>query len=204
MLNICYQMITLAAGSREHTQDAKAKLYGMIDLYRANQEPLSMTQTVSNVGCTRGDATTIGGSEQVLSPNVVRGKGRPPSLRRASRMEKDMRKVKAKEKKTQAKGKRKERDGGDAPILNTQRSLFGHSDMDIANAGHVQVVPESVTFHISGIQIQGTVNQSQESYEKGTRANSDMMEKLKDVILVSNVTQATQNAVGNMLSVKKK
>ncbi|TXG61651.1 hypothetical protein EZV62_013014 [Acer yangbiense] len=133
MLNICYQMITLAAGSREHTQDAKAKLYGMIDLYRANQEPPSMTQTGSNVGCTRGDATTVGGSEQVLSPNVVRGKGRPPSLRKASRMEKDMRKVKAKEKKTQAKGKRKE-------------------------------------------------------YKKGTRANSDTMEKLKDVILVSNVT----------------
>ena len=108
MLNICYQMITLAAGSREHTQDAKTKLYGMIDLYRANQEPPSMTQTGSNVGCTRGDATTVGGSEQVLSPNVVRGKGRPPSLRRASRMEKDMRKVKAKEKTAQQKGKRKE------------------------------------------------------------------------------------------------
>ncbi|KAK1559828.1 hypothetical protein Q3G72_018862 [Acer saccharum] len=149
------------SGSREHTQDAKAKLYGMIDLYRANQEPPSMTQIGSNVGCTRGDATTVGGSEQVLSPNVVRGKGRPPSLRRASRMEKDMRKVKAKEKKTQAKGKRKERDGGDAPILNTQRSLFGHSDMDIANAGHVQAVPESAAFNISGTQIQGTVNQSQ-------------------------------------------
>ena len=101
-------MITLAAGSKEHTQDAKAKLYGMIDLYRANQEPPSMTQTGSNVGCTRGDATTVGGSEQVLSPNVVRGKGRPPSLRRASRMEKDMRKVKAKEKTAQQKGKRKE------------------------------------------------------------------------------------------------
>ena len=101
-------MITFATRSKEHTEDAKAKLYVMVDLYRANQEPPSMTQTGSNVGCTRGDATTVGGSEQVLSPNVVRGKGRPPSLRRASRMEKDMRKVKAKEKKTQAKGKRKE------------------------------------------------------------------------------------------------
>ncbi|KAK0584777.1 hypothetical protein LWI29_018477 [Acer saccharum] len=160
MLNICYQMITLAVGSREHTQDAKAKLYDMIDLYRANQEPPSMTQTGSNVGCARGDATTVGGSEQVLSPNVVRGKGRPSSLRRASRMEKDMRKVKAKEKKAQEKGKRKRcRDGGDAPILNTQRSLFGHSEMDIANAGHVQ----SAAFHTSGTQIQGTVIQSQES-----------------------------------------
>ncbi|KAK1584230.1 hypothetical protein Q3G72_031014 [Acer saccharum] len=146
MLNICYQMITLAVGSREHTQDAKAKLYYIIDLYRANQEPPSMTQTGSNVGCARGDATTVGGSEQVLSPNVVSGKGRPSSLRRASRMEKDMRKVKAKEKKAQEKGKRK-------------RSLFGHSEMDIANAGHVQ----SAAFHTSGTQIQGTVIQSQES-----------------------------------------
>ncbi|KAI9180888.1 hypothetical protein LWI28_009083 [Acer negundo] len=77
-------------GSREHTQDVKAKLYGMIDFYRANQGPSSMTQTGSNVGCTRGDATTVGGSEQVLNPNVVRGKGRPPSLRRTSRMENDM------------------------------------------------------------------------------------------------------------------
>ncbi|KAI9182109.1 hypothetical protein LWI28_022182 [Acer negundo] len=132
-------MITLAARSREHTQDVKSKLYGMIDLYRANQEPPSMTQTSSNVGCTRGDKTTVGGYEQVLNPNVVCGKGRPPSLRRASRIENDMRKVKAKEKKAQEKGKRKERDEGDAPILNTHRSLFGHSDMDIANARHVQL-----------------------------------------------------------------
>ncbi|KAK1584477.1 hypothetical protein Q3G72_033344 [Acer saccharum] len=50
MLNICYQMITLAAGLREHTQDVKAKLYGMIDLYHANQEPPTMTQLGSNVG----------------------------------------------------------------------------------------------------------------------------------------------------------
>ncbi|TXG64276.1 hypothetical protein EZV62_011270 [Acer yangbiense] len=128
-------MITLAVGSKEHTQDAKAKLYGMIDLYRANQEPLSMTQTGSNVGCTRGDATIVGGSGQVRSPNVVRGKGRSPSLRRASRMEKDMRKVKAKAKAKKApeKGKRK------------------------------KAVPENAAFDISGTQIQGTVIQSQES-----------------------------------------
>ncbi|KAK2648296.1 hypothetical protein Ddye_015785 [Dipteronia dyeriana] len=37
-----------------------------------------------------------------------------------------------------------------------------------------------------------------EGYEKGSRANSDMMEKLKDVILVSNLTQAAQNAVNTL------
>ncbi|KAK1550434.1 hypothetical protein Q3G72_018994 [Acer saccharum] len=134
----------------------------MIDLYRANQEPPSMTQTGSNVGCTRGDTTTVGGSGQVRSPNVMHGKCRLPSLRRASRMKKDMRKVKAKAKKAPEKGKRKERDEEDAPILNTQRSLFGHSKIDMANAGHVQAVPENTAFDISGTQIQRTVIQSQE------------------------------------------
>ncbi|XP_042983691.1 protein FAR1-RELATED SEQUENCE 5-like isoform X1 [Carya illinoinensis] len=37
LLNICYQMITHAAGSKEHTEDATKKLYEMIDLYRDNQ-----------------------------------------------------------------------------------------------------------------------------------------------------------------------
>ncbi|KAI9180916.1 hypothetical protein LWI28_009420 [Acer negundo] len=108
MLNICYQMITLTAGLKKHTQDVKANLYGMIDLYRANQEPSSMTQTGSNVGCMRGDATTVDGFGQVHSPNVVRGKGKPSSLKRASRMEKEIQKVKAKTKNAPEKGKRKE------------------------------------------------------------------------------------------------
>ncbi|KAF5444893.1 hypothetical protein F2P56_033985 [Juglans regia] len=64
MLNICYQMIILAAGSKEHTQDAKAKLYAMIELYRANQEPPSLTQTGSNVPISTGGTTTVSGSGQ--------------------------------------------------------------------------------------------------------------------------------------------
>ncbi|KAK0571325.1 hypothetical protein LWI29_014183 [Acer saccharum] len=39
---------------------------------------------------------------------------------------------------------------GDAPILNTQRSLFGHSEMDMANAGHVQLC-KSITFQFNSI-----------------------------------------------------
>ncbi|KAF5477025.1 hypothetical protein F2P56_003704 [Juglans regia] len=167
MLNICYQMITLAAGSKEHTQDAKAKLYAMIELYRANQEPPSLTQTGSNVPISAGGTTTVGGSGQVRSPNVVRGKGRPPSLRRASRMEKDMRKVKAKIKKAQGKGKRKEGDVRDTPILSTQRSLFGHEENELANAGYVQANPESTVFDIGGTQIRGIGIQSQESMQIG-------------------------------------
>ncbi|XP_041001728.1 protein FAR1-RELATED SEQUENCE 5-like [Juglans microcarpa x Juglans regia] len=108
LLNICYRMITHAAGSKEHTKDTTKKLYAMIDLYHGNQEPPKMTQTDSNVGLTTKDTTTIGSSQQVLNPRVVRGKGRPSSLRRASRMEQEMRKVKARTKKANAKEKRKE------------------------------------------------------------------------------------------------
>ncbi|KAG6696725.1 hypothetical protein I3842_09G163000 [Carya illinoinensis] len=107
LLNIYYQMITYASGSREHTEDARNKLYAMIELYHANQEHPSMTQIDSNVDSTAKD-TTFGASGEVRSPRVVRGKGRPPSLRRAFRMEINMRRAKAKMKKAPAKGKCKE------------------------------------------------------------------------------------------------
>ncbi|XP_042972672.1 protein FAR1-RELATED SEQUENCE 5-like [Carya illinoinensis] len=106
LLNICYRMITLAGGLKDHTKDATKKLYSMIELYNHNQEPPPMTQTGSDVGCTTN--ATVSSSQQVLSPRIVRGKGRPPSLRRASRMEQDLRKVKARTKKITVKGKRKE------------------------------------------------------------------------------------------------
>ncbi|XP_041017939.1 uncharacterized protein LOC121260161 [Juglans microcarpa x Juglans regia] len=43
LLNIYYQMITHVAGSKSNTEDATTKLYAMIELYSANQEPPSMT-----------------------------------------------------------------------------------------------------------------------------------------------------------------
>ncbi|XP_042992208.1 protein FAR1-RELATED SEQUENCE 9-like [Carya illinoinensis] len=49
LLNICYKMITHAAGSKKHTEDATQKLYSMIELYSENQEPPSRTCTSSNV-----------------------------------------------------------------------------------------------------------------------------------------------------------
>ncbi|XP_041017188.1 protein FAR-RED ELONGATED HYPOCOTYL 3-like [Juglans microcarpa x Juglans regia] len=107
LLNICYKIITLAAGSDKHTVDATGKLFAMIDLYGDNQESPSMMVTGSNVGCTANDTTTGGSSQKVLSPLTVKGKGRPSSLRRASGIEKRMRKVQAKMKKTAVKGKRK-------------------------------------------------------------------------------------------------
>ncbi|XP_035550313.1 protein FAR1-RELATED SEQUENCE 5-like isoform X2 [Juglans regia] len=167
LLNICYQMITHAAGSKEHTEDAINKLYAMIDLYRDNQELPSMTLTGSNVGCTTKETTTAGSSKQIFSPHVVRGKDESPSLRRASRMEKDMRKVKAKMKKAPVKRKRKQRDGGDIPVMDTCKNLCGPSEIDMSNIASVQAVPDNSAFDISGTQLQETVIVSQESMQFG-------------------------------------
>ncbi|XP_042954733.1 protein FAR-RED IMPAIRED RESPONSE 1-like [Carya illinoinensis] len=126
-------MITHAAGSKKHTEDATQKLYSMIELYSDNQEPPSRTCTGSNLVPSIPDVSTCAGSDKVLSPLVVRGKGRPPSLRRASTMEKEIRKIKAKAKNATVKGKRKQRDGGDTPLPDTCSNLFGPSDKDICD-----------------------------------------------------------------------
>ncbi|KAF5448061.1 hypothetical protein F2P56_033564 [Juglans regia] len=127
-----------------------------------------MTQIGSNVGSTAKD-TTVGGSREVRSPRVVRGKGRPPSLRRASRMEIDMQKAKAKTKKAPAKGKRKERDGGDTqvadrgdtPTVEVCRNLFGPAEMAVPER-------ESVAVDVTGTQPrEHFVMQSQESIQFG-------------------------------------
>ncbi|XP_042974915.1 protein FAR1-RELATED SEQUENCE 5-like [Carya illinoinensis] len=162
--------ITHAAGSRKHTEDARSKLYAMIELYRANEEPPSFTQIGSNVDPSAND-TTVGCSGEVHSPRIVRGKGRPPSLRRASRMEIDMRKAKAKTKKAPVKGNRKERDGGDTrvvekgdtPVAEVCRSLFGTSEIDLSNVGDMQQAIPGVGIDITGTQSREIVMQSQES-----------------------------------------
>ncbi|XP_041010025.1 protein FAR-RED ELONGATED HYPOCOTYL 3-like [Juglans microcarpa x Juglans regia] len=160
LLNICYKMITCAASSKKYTEDAMTKLNAMIDLYEANQELASMIEKCLNVDGTIKDTTTIGSSTKVLSPRVVRGKGRPPSLRKASRMEKDLQKVKEKMKKAK---ERENRDEEDTPIVDTCRMLFGLSNLDVSNA-ILENVPAA---DISGTQSRETVIQSQESMQFG-------------------------------------
>ncbi|XP_040996098.1 protein FAR-RED ELONGATED HYPOCOTYL 3-like [Juglans microcarpa x Juglans regia] len=137
LLNMCYGMITYVADSNEQFEDAKKRIQEMTECYRDQTRNLSQTQTGSNAGLMTEDKTTVGSSQQMKSPLVVRGKGRPPSLRRPSRMETDMRKVKAKQKKAQVIGKCKQREG-DIPIVGTHRNLFGPSEVDITNPGQVQ------------------------------------------------------------------
>ncbi|XP_041011331.1 protein FAR1-RELATED SEQUENCE 5-like [Juglans microcarpa x Juglans regia] len=63
LLNMCYGMITYATDSNEQFEDAKKKIQEMTEC--------------SNSGLMTEDKTTIGSSQQVKSPLVVRGKGRP-------------------------------------------------------------------------------------------------------------------------------
>ncbi|XP_042954536.1 protein FAR1-RELATED SEQUENCE 5-like [Carya illinoinensis] len=109
LLNMCYGMIDYAVDSSEQFEDANKKIHEMTKLYRQSQTSSSMMQTGPEPGMSTLDSTA-GGSSQVKSPKLVRGKGRPSSLRRASRMETETHKVKGKQKKPQQGGKRKEVD----------------------------------------------------------------------------------------------
>ncbi|XP_040998132.1 protein FAR1-RELATED SEQUENCE 1-like [Juglans microcarpa x Juglans regia] len=101
LLNMCYGMITYAADSNEQFEDAKKRIHKMTESYRNQTRNLSLTQTGSNTGFMIEDTIAVGSLQQVKSPLVVKGKGIPPSLRRASRMETELQKVKAKKKKAQ-------------------------------------------------------------------------------------------------------
>ncbi|KAF5454613.1 hypothetical protein F2P56_024264 [Juglans regia] len=147
---MCYGMITYAADSNEHFEDAKKRIHEMTECYREQTRNLSLTQTGSNDGFMTMDTTKVGSSQQVKSPLVVKGKRRPPSLRRSSRMETELRKVKAKKKKAQVRGKLKQRDerntpDGDTPAMGTCMNLFGPSEVDITNP-----VLDSEAFDSSG------------------------------------------------------
>ncbi|XP_042969060.1 protein FAR1-RELATED SEQUENCE 2-like [Carya illinoinensis] len=93
----CYEVATNASSCDEHTEDMLAKLDAMNLGYRTNLLP-------SKVVVIHADTTTDVSSKKVLSPHVVRGKGRPPSLRKKSMIEK----VKPTTKKASQKGKRKQ------------------------------------------------------------------------------------------------
>ncbi|XP_042957697.1 uncharacterized protein LOC122293240 [Carya illinoinensis] len=124
----------------------------MIDLYSGNLDPTAHASDTANV------TATVGSSKQVLSPHIVRGKGRPPSLRRASRMERDLRKVKEKTKRAQGKGKRKQRDGEDISVVDVRKNLFGVVQTELESIPAADPV---------GAQPEERLMQSQESMQFG-------------------------------------
>ncbi|KAG6700728.1 hypothetical protein I3842_08G126900 [Carya illinoinensis] len=82
IIKICYDVTTNAASCDEHMEDMIEKLHAMNLVYSSNKPPSDCLVAIPTV-----DMTIAGSPKKVLSPLVVRGKGRSPSLRRAGRME---------------------------------------------------------------------------------------------------------------------
>ncbi|XP_042980096.1 protein FAR-RED IMPAIRED RESPONSE 1-like [Carya illinoinensis] len=114
----CNEVSTNASSCDEHTEDMLAKLHAMNLGYRTNKPP-------SKVNVTTVVETTIATSKYVLSPHVVRGKGRSRSLRKKSMIEH----LKPTTKKATQKGKRKQLHGIEGEIVGTRRNLFGSTDV---------------------------------------------------------------------------
>ncbi|XP_035541693.1 protein FAR-RED IMPAIRED RESPONSE 1-like [Juglans regia] len=86
------EVITNAVSCDRHTEEMISNLYAMNEVWRTSKP----SNTDSNVGGSTVNAFTEGSSKKVLSPHVVRGKGRPPCKRRMSKMEERVKKIKTK------------------------------------------------------------------------------------------------------------
>ncbi|XP_042972793.1 uncharacterized protein LOC122304601 [Carya illinoinensis] len=152
----CYQVATNASSCDEHTEDMLAKLDAMNLGYRTNLPP-------SKVVVIHADTTTDASSKKVLSPHVVRGKGRPPSLKKKSMIEK----VKPRTKKASQKGKRKQPYGIEGEVVGTCRNLFGQTV--VGTQQNVPVEPIQNTTEVldfSATEFGFAVNQTQKSVNR--------------------------------------
>ncbi|XP_035551481.1 uncharacterized protein LOC118349846 [Juglans regia] len=122
ILKVCYDVATNAASCDEHADDMIDKLHAMNLVYHTKKSP---RRPLENVAYTIVNAPTTGSLKKVLSPLVVRGKGRPPCLRKKSMIER----VKPTKKKATQKGKRKHVNphGRDIDRVDTCLNLFGQT-----------------------------------------------------------------------------
>ncbi|KAF5447084.1 hypothetical protein F2P56_032662 [Juglans regia] len=120
------EVITNAVSCDGHTQEMISNLYAMNDVWRTSKP----SNIDLNVGGSTVNAVTEGSSKNVLSPHVVRGKGRPPCKRRMSRMEERVKKIKTKAaNKKQDKGKSRLRRRLDTELLESSENQLGLSEM---------------------------------------------------------------------------
>ncbi|XP_042950377.1 protein FAR1-RELATED SEQUENCE 5-like [Carya illinoinensis] len=153
----CYEVATNASSCDEHTEDMLDKLDAMNFGYRKHT-------TLSKVVTTDADTMTAVSSKKVLTPNVVKGKGRPPSLRKKSMIEK----VKHTTKKASQKGKCKQPHGIQGVDVGMCRNLFGQAD--VGTTQNVPVQPSQYTTEVldfSATELGFAVNETQESMQIG-------------------------------------
>ncbi|XP_035541660.1 protein FAR1-RELATED SEQUENCE 5-like [Juglans regia] len=120
------EVVTNAVSCDGHTEEMISKLYAMNEVWcTSNSKDID-----SNVGGSTVNAATEGSSKKVLSPHVVRGKGRPPCKRRMSTMEEQLKKIKTKAvNKKKDKGKNTPRRRLDTELLESSGNELGISEM---------------------------------------------------------------------------
>ncbi|XP_041027204.1 uncharacterized protein LOC121267405 [Juglans microcarpa x Juglans regia] len=100
LIKLCYEVATNAAESDHYSMDMTQKLLAMnLSYTKTKAQPVIVNAEVNDV--------EMGSSKKVLSPHIVRGKGRPPSKRMAPTVEKVMRKPQTKRKQFETGAKRK-------------------------------------------------------------------------------------------------
>ncbi|KAG7994084.1 hypothetical protein I3843_01G037700 [Carya illinoinensis] len=104
LIKLCYEIATNAAECDDNVTNMAQKLRAMNLQYIKTE-----TQPAPAQASTEGHDVEVGSSKNVLSPQVVRGKGRPPSKRKAHPIEKIMGKQRTKNSQSDADDNRKRR-----------------------------------------------------------------------------------------------
>ncbi|XP_041025389.1 protein FAR1-RELATED SEQUENCE 9-like [Juglans microcarpa x Juglans regia] len=130
LIKLCYQVATNACENEDNSLDMTQKLKAMNDIYTKSKPQATVASTHASI-----DAET-GSSKKVLSPRVVRGKGRPPSKRRQPTIEK----LQTKNKKAGGKRQRKNPQSRMEDVLNPTESVVLHD------------TPEAVVSQLPGTQ----------------------------------------------------
>ncbi|XP_035542396.1 protein FAR1-RELATED SEQUENCE 5-like isoform X2 [Juglans regia] len=132
-----------AAESDHFSMDMTQKLLAMnLSYTKTKAQPV-----IVNVGTEVNDVE-MGSSKKVLSPRIVRGKGRPPSKRLAPTVEKVMRKQQTKRKQSETGAKRKRKN---APELQDEVSSGAPTTDEVFSTSGVAVTTDEVLI-TSGVQ----------------------------------------------------
>ncbi|KAF5457943.1 hypothetical protein F2P56_022014 [Juglans regia] len=164
-----------------HIEEMISNLYAMNEVWRTSKP----SNTDSNVGGSTVNAFTEGSSKKVLSPHVVRGKGRPPCKRRMSTMEERVKKIKTKTaNKRKDQGKSRLRRKLDTEPLESSENQLGLLEMRMQENVQtpIMVNEESGQHPVMGTQesIQLGMDGTQPKTADGTQPSSFLLQDFRD------------------------
>ncbi|XP_042983210.1 protein FAR1-RELATED SEQUENCE 5-like [Carya illinoinensis] len=116
LIKLCYEVATNACESEDNSLDMTDKLKAMNSIYNKSKPQATVASTHTSI------YAETGSSKKVLSPHVVRGKGRPPSKRRQPTIEK----LQTKNKKAGSKRQRKSATSHTKDVLNPTDEVILH------------------------------------------------------------------------------